>query len=190
MPRRSLALRALLAGCSAALALTALPAAAHAAPADEGELVAQFERLLCPPEEELAAKPVGAERLKALDSWQSMQPYDWQGGISAYREARQRVWPLHGGDLNEANRTLICGDPTAFGEHVRNAILDRKGDLKDGCATEEGVQRFWEYKAMTLQAVEDEDWAALDRLMPNWRNPVEFVRSYHLTPCTELVGRA
>ncbi|MER7173539.1 hypothetical protein [Streptomyces mesophilus] len=189
MSRRSPVLRTLLAGCSAALALTALPGQAQAAPGDDADLIRRFEQLLCPPEEELASKPVGTERLKALDSWQSMQPYDWKGGISAYRETRNRLWPQNGGDLNESNRAVICADPVAFGEAVRNGILDRKGDLKDGCATSEGVQRFWEYKAVALGAVEDEDWAALDKLMPNWGDPVEFIRSYHLTPCTELVGR-
>ncbi|MDG4864835.1 hypothetical protein P8605_42470 [Streptomyces sp. T-3] len=183
--RSATALRSTAAAFTAALALTALPAqTATAAPAgDEEQRMAQeaFDAM-CP------AEPVEheADWYTAVDSWQSMQPYDWRGYKAAHREARSKLY----GDpaFNEDTRVAMCEGMVAYGDELKNQTLDRKGDLKNGCATVAGMTAFYEHKITALRAIQANNWPEVDKLVPGWRDPAQFVRDYHKVTCTNLTG--
>lgn len=121
--RPATALRSTAAAFTAALALAVLPAqAATAAPADDDEqrMAQEAFAAMCP------AEPVEheADWYTAFDSWQSMQPYDWRGNNSAYREARNMLYSDPA--FNEDTRVRMCEGLVAYSDVVKNSTLDRK----------------------------------------------------------------
>ncbi|MGH4033611.1 hypothetical protein ACQB60_32305 [Actinomycetota bacterium Odt1-20B] len=138
--------------------------AAHAD--DEGDFAAVVHKELCSDQER------GPLWYSAVDSWQSLQPYHWKKNVSPEAETRAALYQDR--RLTEDVRVQMCADMTTYAGELKKHVLDLKGDLKTGCATATGMNRFYDHKRDLFHLIEERDWKALDSAMPGWRKPAFF----------------
>ena len=183
-----------LSGAAAAEASSSAPAAQRASAqlasynpgADQKDMVAEVHDSMC------ATDPDGqlhtSEWYAAVDSWQAVTPYELKKAISPSAMARNRLW--QDPRLNALTLTATCDNLTLFGDALRTVILDLKGPLKPGCATEQGMSAFYDYKLEVFRAIDDHNWPKVTTLMPGWRDPAHFPQGLTHVTCTQLSGVA
>jgi hypothetical protein len=112
-----------------------------------------------------------AEWYTAVDSWQAVLPYRVNRLISPSALAREQLF----GEprLTEDTRKDTCDSMTRFAEALKNATLDIKGSLWDGCTTAAGLSEFYDYKMEVFRAIDDHNWPKVTALMPGWRDPAK-----------------
>ncbi|MFI5761859.1 hypothetical protein ACIA8F_13065 [Streptomyces sp. NPDC051563] len=136
------------------------------------------------PDQELHSR----EWMLATDSWQSLTPYYLKRPISPDASARLDLFREE--RLTEDTRKAVCDGPAKYADHLKNVVLDLKGDLRTGCATSRGLTAFYDYKLETVRAINDHQWAKVDKLMAGWRDPKKFTTDTGRTSCQTLTGVA
>ncbi|MEU7140923.1 hypothetical protein ABZ942_15840 [Nocardia sp. NPDC046473] len=81
---------------------------------------------------------------RQVDIERSMSPYVLKGGGSAEDIARQKLYTDN--KYNPTTRRKMCGGLAKYAETVADVILSKKGDIKDCCATEQGLANFLKNK--------------------------------------------
>ncbi|MFI6046412.1 hypothetical protein ACIA8C_32670 [Nocardia sp. NPDC051321] len=75
------------------------------------------------------------------------------------------LYELYGDEFNPVTREKMCSDLTDFSRALKNNVVDHKGDIKACCATEDGMEKFFEKKLddqianneKQLEAIDDEE---------------------------------
>ncbi|WP_329122121.1 hypothetical protein [Streptomyces sp. NBC_01465] len=127
------------------------------------------------------------EWYQAVESWQAITPYTLKRSYTPEAAARENLYGQP--RLTNDTRKAMCGGMTSYANALKDAVLDLKGDIRDGCATTPGLGAFYDFKMEAFRAIDDHDWAKVDKIMPGWRDPATFAENTGANGmCTKWTG--
>ncbi|WP_338773290.1 hypothetical protein V7968_17530 [Nocardia vulneris] len=99
---------------------------------------------------------------------QQQAPYEWvrdlqnESPYPTYNPFEDTMFELYGDKFNPKTREKMCADPVEFARSLQNNVVDHKGKIKSCCATEDGVEEFFEKKLEAQIANNEQQAEALD----------------------------